>query len=264
MEKNNTSEEKLNRIFNVTLMLLMAAVILFITVTNYTRAGDLRDRLLLLAAAGASLCGVASTILSANARIANFFFGIINVVIYGAVCFFKGNYGSGAINLLYFLPMQFIGLISWRRRGGGGKKQVNARRLDGEGRLLYSLLFLAGTVAAYFILCIVKADEGMTVAEVFLSPQGSLRTLRWVIVVDAIATVGNFIGQYLLSTARMEQWIFWIAVNVSSVIMWTLTALADVEAGVNASLAAVYVAKYFFYLINAVNGLRIWLKLSRK
>ena len=130
--------------------------------------------------------------------------------------------------------------------------------------LFLGLLFLAGTVAAYFILCIVKADEGMTVAEVFLSPQGSLRTLRWVIVVDAIATVGNFIGQYLLSTARMEQWIFWIAVNVSSVIMWTLTALADVEAGVNASLAAVYVAKYFFYLINAVNGLRIWLKLSRK
>ena len=259
-----TSEEKFNRIFSVTLMVMMAAVIIFITVTNYTKAGDLRDRLLLLAASGASLFGVASTILSANARIANFFFGMVNVVIYGAVCFFKGNYGSGAINLLYFLPMQFIGLVSWHRRGGSAKTQVKARRLDKKGRLLYSLLFLVGTVVTYIILCIVKADKGMSVSEVLLSPDGALRTLRWVILVDALATVCNFIGQYLLSTARMEQWIFWIIVNVSSVIMWTLTARADVAAGINASLAAVYIAKYFFYLLNAINGLRIWLKLSKK
>ena len=80
---------------------------------------------------------------------------------------------------------------------------------------------------------------------------------------DALATVCNIIGQYLLSTAYMEQWFFWIVVNISSVIMWSLTASRDVAAGQSASLASIYIVKYAFYLVNALNGLRIWLALSK-
>lgn len=256
-------DKKFNRIFSVTLMLLMAAVIIFITARNYSTAGDLKDRLLLLAAAGASLCGVASTILSANARIANFFFGIINVLVYGTVCVLKSNYGSAAINLLYFLPMQFVGLAAWRRRGGTSKEQVHARRLTKNGRLLFSGLFLVGLIAVYVILCAVHTENGATFAERLISSDGGLKTLRWIILVDALATVCNIIGQYLLSTAYMEQWFFWIVVNISSVIMWSLTASRDVAAGQSASLASIYIVKYAFYLVNALNGLRIWLALSK-
>ena len=57
-----------------------------------------------------------------------------------------------------------------------------------------------------------------------------------------------------MSTAYMEQWIFWLAVNVTSIGMWLFS---------DKSFASVYIVKYSFYLINALNGLRIWLKLSR-
>ena len=256
-------DKKFNRIFSVTLMLLMAAVIIFITARNYGEEENLRSRILLLTAAGASLCGVASTILSANARIANFFFGIVNVLVYGIVCAIKSNYGSAAINLLYFLPMQFVGLAAWRKRGGTSKEKVHARRLSKRGRLLFSLLFLAGLTALYVILCIAHTSNGGTFAERLLSSEGGLKTLRWIIVVDALATVCNIIGQYLLSTAYMEQWFFWIVVNISSVIMWSLTASRDVAAGQSATLASIYIVKYSFYLVNALNGLRIWLALSK-
>ena len=106
------NDKLFNRIFSVSLMVAMAVVIIVITATNYASAGDLRDRVLLLAAAGASLCGVLSVILASNARIANFIFALINVTVYGVVCLLKSNYGSAAINLLYFLPMQFVGLAS--------------------------------------------------------------------------------------------------------------------------------------------------------
>ena len=62
-----------------------------------------------------------------------------------------------------------------------------------------------------------------------------------------------------MSTAYMDQWIFWIGVNISSVLMWSLT-LASSPAD---SYALVYLIKYSFYLLNSLNGLRIWLKLSR-
>ncbi len=257
------NDKLFNRIFSVTLMVMMGVVIVWITARNYSTAGDLRARILLLAAAGASLCGVASTILSANARIANFIFGIINVVVYGTICIFKSNYGSAAVNLLYFLPMQFVGLAAWSRRGGTAKTQVQARRLSGRSRLLVSGLFLAGLVIVYIILCAVRTENGATLGERLLTTDGDLVTLRWIIVVDAMATVCNLIGQYLLSTAFMEQWFFWIIVNISSVVMWSLTAARDVAAGESASLASIYIVKYSFYLVNALNGLRIWLNLSR-
>lgn len=256
-------DKRFNRIFSITLMLLMGAVIVFITARNYATAGELKDRLLLLAAAGASLCGVASTILSANARIANFFFGIINVLVYGAVCLLKSNYGSAAINLLYFLPMQFVGLAAWRRRGGTSKEQVRARRLSRRGHLLFSGLFLAGLIAVYIILCLVHTGNGDSFHERIFASDGTLVVLRWIILVDALATVCNIIGQYLLSTAYMEQWIFWIVVNISSVIMWSLTASQDMAAGESASLSTIYIVKYAFYLVNALNGLRIWMALSK-
>ena len=79
------------------------------------------------------------------------------------------------------------------------------------------------------------------------------------ILADAFSTVCNIFGQLLMSTAYMEQWVFWIGVNVASVVMWSLT-LASPDGD---SYAVIYLVKYAFYLLNSLNGLRIWLLLSR-
>ena len=57
----------------------------------------------------------------------------------------------------------------------------------------------------------------------------------------------------------MEQWLFWIGVNIASVVMWVLTLRQTPDS----SYALIYVVKYSFYLLNSLNGLRIWLALSR-
>jgi len=69
----------------------------------------------------------------------------------------------------------------------------------------------------------------------------------------------NILGQYLLSTAYMDQWFFWIAVNVSTILMWVLT----LRQAPDTAFAHIYIVKYSFYLVNSLNGLRIWLNLSR-
>ena len=70
----------------------------------------------------------------------------------------------------------------------------------------------------------------------------------------------NIAGQVLLSFAFMEQWFIWILVNISSISLWAV-ALAN---GTGSGNAAVMLIKYVFYLLNSLNGLRIWLNLSRK
>ena len=201
--------------------------------------------MLILAAVG-SIAGVLANVLSANGRIFTFLFGLIDVAIYGAVCLVSTRYGNAAIHLLYFLPMQLVGHIQWRRRGAGEGEKVHARRLSRRQWWLYGGIFLLGLIVAYIILCAFDKTE---VAGV----------VRWLVLMDALSMMCNILGQWLMSTAYMEQWIFWIGVNIASVVMWKLTIMQNPYA----SFASIYIVKYSFYLLNSLNGLRIWLALSR-
>ena len=57
----------------------------------------------------------------------------------------------------------------------------------------------------------------------------------------------------------MEQWYVWILVNVFSIFLWSEKAMSSAES----SYTVVMVIKYSFYLLNSLNGLRIWYALSR-
>ena len=208
-------------------------------------------RIGLLIAAFGSLMGILSVVCSANGRILTFLFGLLDVAIYAIMCYVtwhRGGAGLGnaIINGLYFVPMQFVGFAQWRKRGAEAHKQVQARRLSSKQWILYSTLFLAGTVAVYLILCSVDKEAAG-------------RFLRVAVLMDAVSMVCNILGQYLLSTAYMEQWIFWILVNISSVIMWSVSLHQTSD-----QYSAIYVVKYAFYLLNSLNGLRIWMGLSKR
>ena len=239
--------EQFNKAFNAFILIGMTVSMIFITALKLQSAQT--DKAMLLVAAFGSLCGVLSTVCSANAKILTFLFGFFDVAIYGVMCFLGGKYGNAALHMLYFLPMQFVGFFQWRKAGaaGGGKSSLKARRLSARQRIYYSLGFLAALIVVYFVL--LKLGGSGT----------EMKILSLAILSDAFSTVCNIFGQLLMSTAYMEQWIFWIGVNISSVLMWSLT-LASSPAD---SYALVYLIKYSFYLLNSLNGLRIWLKLSR-
>ena len=236
--------EQFNKWFNAFILIGMAVVTVLVLAFKLRDAQD-GQALLIIAAAG-SLCGVLANVLSANGRILTFLFGLIDVTVYGVMCLTGAKYGNAALHLLYFLPMQVVGFFQWKGRGADGKEQVRARRLTGRGWLLWGGIFLAGLVAAYFILSALDKTE-------------AAGAVRWLVLMDALSMMCNLIGQYLLSTAYKEQSVIWIGVNISSVLMWVLTLRQSPDS----SYALVYVVKYSFYLLNSLNGLRIWLNLSR-
>ena len=239
------TEKQFNKYFNAFILIGMAVVTVLVTAIKF-RSAENGQWLLLISAFG-SLMGVLCTVLSANGHILTFLFGLIDVSIYGAMCLAGARYGNAALHLLYFLPMQFIGFFQWKKRGAKADKEVKARRLSGKQWLLYGGLFLAGLVIAYYVLLAMDKTEAAGV-------------IKWLVLMDAFSMMCNLIGQFLLSTAYMDQWFFWIGVNVSTIIMWVLTLRQDPSS----AYATIYIVKYSFYLLNSFNGLRIWLNLSRQ
>ena len=143
---------------------------------------------------------------------------------------------------VYFVPMQLVGFLQWKRRGAKAAHQVKARRLSPSMRWAWLGISLVATVVLYLI--IARFDRSAATG-----------FLKEAVVLDVIPLVCNIIGQLLMSTAYMEQWIFWMAVNVFSIALWLNS---------DQSFAPVYIVKYSFYLINSINGLRIWNQLSKE
>ena len=192
----------------------------------------------------ASIAGVLCVVLVAKGSIWNYVFGLVNVSMYAYISYKADLYGDAALNALYYLPMQFIGWWQWRKRGaavsesetGGSGVQVNARRFSWKHRVIL------------FVGCALAVVAGAYLLEYLGDPQ----PLK-----DSTTTVLSIVAQALMALAFMEQWVLWIITNVVSVTMWCV-CVARGEAH-----AAVMVIMWVFYLLNSINGLRVWLKLSR-
>ena len=192
----------------------------------------------------AGITGVLCVVLVAKGSIWNYLFGLVNVSLYAYISYKASLYGDAGLNALYYLPMQFVGWWQWRRRGaavseaeaGGKGVQVKARRLNWKQRTVLALSCAAAVVAMGFV----------------LKEVGDPQPFK-----DSATTVLSIVAQALMALAFMEQWALWIITNVISVAMWSIcVARGEAHAGV-------MVIMWAFYLLNSINGLRVWLKLSK-
>lgn len=192
----------------------------------------------------AGITGVLCVVLVAKGSIWNYAFGLVNVSLYAWISYKAALYGDAGLNALYYLPMQFIGWWQWRKRGAamsesesaGDGVQVKARRLDWSQRVLLVLGCFAAVTAVGFLLKYLGDPQPFK---------------------DSATTVLSIVAQALMALAFMEQWALWIITNVISVIMWSVCVLrGEAHAGV-------MVIMWVFYLLNSINGFRVWLKLSK-
>lgn len=192
----------------------------------------------------AGIAGVLCVVLVAKGSIWNYVFGLVNVSMYAYISYKASLFGDAALNALYYLPMQFIGWWQWRKRGAslssseasGNAVQVNARRFSLKQRMVLAFGCVAAVIACGFL----------------LEHLGDPQPFK-----DSATTVLSIVAQALMALAFMEQWVLWIITNIISVIMWAV-CMARGEAH-----AALMVIMWSFYLLNSINGLRVWLKLSR-
>lgn len=196
----------------------------------------------------AAILGVTNCVLSSNASIWNYLFGLPAVVFQGIVALNEGNYGIGTMDLVILVPMQVVGFFVWTRRGAAlssdtQQAQVQARRLTWQQGVLVGLI----AVVCTFGLGLVLRHYGAN------SP--------WL---DGGAVVLQIIAQILMTLAFMEQWVIWILVNSVYIGIWVHTyILSFTNPDISANNAALMIAMWVFYLIIAIHGLRVWMNISR-
>lgn len=172
----------------------------------------------------AALTGVWCVILTGKGKRSSFLFGTVNVVFYAMISFQARYYGEVMLNILYYLPMNFVGWFAWKKHMNEETGEVVKRRLPRNRRVwVYGL-----TAAAILLYGLVLKALG-----------GNLPY------VDSMSTVVSVAAQILSVKRLTEQWVLWIVVDVVTVVMWGINFAQGGE-------TVATLAMWSVYLINAV------------
>lgn len=185
----------------------------------------------------ASLTGMLCVVLTAKARISSFYWGLINILTYSYVAYKSAYYGDVMLNMLYFLPMTFIGIYFWKKNIKKDKetKTVLVRSLSWKNKAYWLILSLIIIVIYGLFL---KWLNG---------------TLPFV---DSTTTVFSIVATILLTKRCSDQWFYWIMVDVFSIVMWAYIFLRD---GNEISMLVMWSA----FLVNALYGYYNWRKMEK-
>ncbi len=183
-----------------------------------------------------SLTGICCVILCGMGKISNYFFGVINVLLYAVVAWQAKYYGDVMLNLFYYFPTNIIGWFLWSKNMDEGTGEVIKKRLSLNQKLILLVLTTIGIMVVSFFLKLLGGN------------------LPWV---DSASTVLSIAAQFLMIKRFAEQWVMWILVNIASIIMWVV-ALMDGKSNVAVLLM------WIVYLANSIIMYIKWYKESRE
>ena len=183
----------------------------------------------------ASVTGVICVVLCGMGRISNYLYGTINVILYAYIAWKAKYYGDVMLNLLYYLPTNFIGWAAWNKHINAETNVVYKKRMTLKQDVLLTIISIVSVAGYAYILRLLG---------------GNLP------IVDSMSTVFSVIAQILMIKRFMEQWVIWIVVDVVSVIMWIAALSTE-----GASIAVLLM--WAVYLANAVIMFVKWYRESR-
>lgn len=171
-----------------------------------------------------ALTGVWCVILTGKGKRSSFLFGTVNSALYAFVAFGAKYYGEVMLNVAYYLPMNVVGWIVWKKHMNDDTGEVVKKRLNRKT----GLLIYAATGLLIFLYGLVLAALG-----------GNLPY------VDSMSTVVSVVAQILSVWRLMEQWVLWVVVDIVTVIMWAVDFAKGGE-----TIATL--AMWAIYLVNAI------------
>ena len=184
----------------------------------------------------AAVTGVCCVILTGKGKRSSFIFGLVNTILYAIVALWAKYYGEVMLNLIYYLPMNFVGFIAW-------KKYMN----DDTGEVIKERLSLSKSIVVYAITAVSIVIYGF-----ILKRMGGILPY-----VDSMSTVVSVVAQILSIKRLTEQWVLWIVVDIVTVFMWAVDFMKGGE-----SISTL--AMWSIYLINAFIMFIRWYKEAKK
>ena len=178
-----------------------------------------------------SIFGICCIFLCAHASWPNWLFAIVNTLLYSVILFYNHVYGTLALELVYYMPTNILGLCMWRKHLDHKQKDIcKTRTMSWRQRLMMIGVVTISTVIYHMILVRVGGETA------------------WL---DALVVAIGIIATFLEMKRFSDQYFLWIVTDVIAVIQWII--LAD----------AIMITKKSIYLIMAVIGLYQWRKLQK-
>jgi len=176
-----------------------------------------------------AVTGLLAVYLTVRNNIWYWFWGTLSVIAYGWIFWEAKLYSNMGLQLLYFLPMQAYGWWSWKYGGNAAQEELTISRLPVSGWII-GLAF-----SAAFALGWGRAMAGIGASLPYA---------------DALVTGLSLVGQYLQARRMVENWHFWVMVNIVSTFYLFPMQKLYVTTGL-----------YGIFLILAVMGLVEWRKI---
>lgn len=208
-----------------------------------------------------TLTGVLCVVLVSKRSQWNYFWGTYNVIGYAYLAYTWGLGGDFMLNAFYFLPMQLVGFMMWKRNlEGGSDTLVKARDFSLAGYTKLAIGTILAVVAYSFVLKDVVAPFFANTRFYFATYDNYMFYLF-----DSMSTVLSIIAMWLMAKRYAAQWALWIVVNIASISMWSIAWALNTEiGGFAASGAPAMVLMWTMYLINAVYGYNVWRRKSKE
>ena len=176
-----------------------------------------------------AICGILYTILAGKGKIYCYLFGLLGSGCYITISFLNALWGNALLYLLYYIPMQILGIFKWKNNLKEDSVEILKSRLTRKERIKFLFIGITGSIITIFILMLLK-DK---------SP-----------IIDGITTFLSILGMYFTVKRLIEQWIVWIIVNGLSFIMWLLLIINGTKAYSTLVMWGTYfVLAIYFYIV---------------
>ena len=179
-----------------------------------------------------AICGIMCVFFCAKANISNFIFAVINTFVYAIFLWYHKIYGTFALEVLFYQPVNFISWYIWaKHRDEKLIEKTKAKKLTVLQNVLSAGAIIIGGIVYHAIL----VKIGGTVA--------------WL---DAFTLSIGIIAVILEMFRFKEQYFWWIVTDIIAVAMYIV------------HFDLVYLTKKSIYLIMAIIGIINWHKLQKE
>lgn len=179
-----------------------------------------------------AICGIFCVFLTAKADVSNFAFATVNTIVYAIYLWYWKIYGTFALEVLFYLPMNFVSWYYWAKH----RDQIYTQKTKSK-KLTYEQLTAVAAIVVVF---------GIIYHSILVRIGGNVAWL------DAFTLSIGIIATILELLRYSEQYWLWIITDVIAVAMYIV------------HFDAVYLTKKSIYLIVAVMGLRNWYRLNKE
>ncbi|CAF0898134.1 unnamed protein product [Didymodactylos carnosus] len=201
---------------------------------------SLWKRILLCFSGIASFTNVVSVVLVIKGKLSSYLWGIIAAILYGIYSFAYGYVGDAQLYVMFFLPMQFVGVYMWSKELDSSST-TRVKSLSRFSWLVVLVISIGlGVIFYYEIPAFSKLLVGSYSFEAKLIPH----------VLDATTNALSVVAQFLLILCYWEQYVYWLVVNTMAIVMYS--GLIETKLDINLLLVWIMLA------INSLFGLYTW------